>query len=55
MEADLATKCDTQRVCMLWHDQLGHVSQSELWTDAMLGSRSSLDLHRTSVATHHPG
>lgn len=48
-QAYLATKCDAQRVGMLWHDQLSHVSQGELWTDAMLGSRGSLDLQCTSL------
>lgn len=35
-EAHLATKGDAQRVGMLRHDELSHVSQSEVWSDRML-------------------
>ncbi len=41
----LPTKRDTQRVCVLWHDELRHMSQSEIWTDTVFLSRHSLHLH----------
>lgn len=36
MVLTLSSKRDAQRVSMLWHYQLGHVCQGEIWTDAVL-------------------
>ena len=35
-EAHLATKGDAKRIGVLRHDELSHVSQSEVWSDRVL-------------------
>lgn len=37
---------------MLWHDELRHMSQSEIWTDTMFLSRHSLHLHHKQGVSH---